>query len=437
MRTRFSLAYVGLPILLLLASTARSQADQDVRTLAARIDALVAPQEQAQLVSGVILVARGDQVLVRRSYGFANWELRVPNSLSTRFGIGSITKPMTEILIRLLANAGRIDLEAPVEKYLPGFPKGPQGGIPTVRQLLNHRAGVPHRVTDPADEAQPLRPSDIVQRVQATGLLFEPGARRLYSSAGYTCLASVIEVVEKKPFETVLAERVFGPAGMTGAVSETGPRLMLQRAMPYRLGAHESRIVVKSAPYKDLRFLTGAGSVYSTAEDLMVFVQALRSGVFGKDLWDETFSEDPTRWNGWTGRTNGYEASVDVLPAEHLTFVFLSNLQSAANWRIREQVQNLLLGRDTAGIPLLPAVAEPFEDPRSLVGSYGPAEVAFVDGQLFRGENEFYPISGRKYYIPASGSTMRFRRNSAGVVIAIISDNAGGRETVLPKSAGH
>lgn len=103
-------------------------------------------------------------------------------------------------------------------------------------------------MTDPVEEGQPLRAADIVARVESAGLLFEPGSRRLYSSAGFTCLARVIEVVEREPFEDVLAERVLEPAGMASAISETGPGLMPGRAMPYRLGAAGGKVVVKRAP---------------------------------------------------------------------------------------------------------------------------------------------------------------------------------------------
>lgn len=426
---------------LLIASTSASSAsgqsrDGTLAGLAGDIEALVGPQAEAGLLSGVILIARGDQVLFKRAYGYASWELRVPNSGSTRFGIASITKPMTELVVERLVEEGRLDLDAPVERYLPGFPRGPNGGVPTVRHLLTHRSGVPHRVTDAIDETQVLHARDVVERVKATGLLFEPGSRRLYSSAGFTCLAGVIEVIERRSFRTVLAERVFDRAGMTSAIDETGQSLMPRRALPQRLGADAGAVVVKSAAYKDLRFLTGAGSVYATAEDLLRFVQAIRDGVFGAELWDETFDADATTWRGWVGRTNGYEASVDVLPAENLTFVFLSNLQSAANWQIREGIQQVLLGREPAPIPFPPPVAEPFEEPEALVGTYGPAEITLVDGHLFRGDNEFYPIDGRRYYIPASGTVMRFRRDTAGVVDALISIRGGGQENVLPKSSG-
>ena len=105
-------------------------------TTAARIDTLVRSQAEAERLSGVVLVARGNQILFQDAYGFANWELRVPNSLATRFGIASIAKAMTQTLAAVLVDAGRLDVEAPVDRYLPGFPMGPGEGVPTLRHLL-------------------------------------------------------------------------------------------------------------------------------------------------------------------------------------------------------------------------------------------------------------------------------------------------------------
>ena len=404
-------------------------------SLVADIEGIVSPHADAGLLSGIILVAQDDEIVFQQSYGFANWEHRIPISQATRFGIGSITKSMTGSLFDILVNAGRLDPDAAVEDFIPDFPRGPNGVAPTVGHLLTHRAGVPHRVTVPAEESQFLGTVDIVRRIMETGLMFDPGARRSYSSAGYTALARVIELVENEPFDTVLANRIFGPAGMTSATGETGQRLMNGRALPYRLGAAAGKIVVKSAPYKDLRFLTGAGSVYATAADLMSFVTATRNGVFGGAAWELLAGDDPASWQGVAGRTNGYEASVDVIADKGLIFVFLSNLQSASNWQVRGQVQAILLGEESVALPEPPPVSAAFEDPRTILGSYGRAEITMTDAMLFRGENEFYPLAGGSYYIPASGTTMQFRRDSDGKVDALISTNAGGRETVLPKSA--
>ena len=405
-------------------ATAIVQKDSETLLLS-RIDSIATGEAKAGLLSGVILLARGDRILLQRAYGYASWELRAPVTAATRFGIASITKPMTETLVEMLASEGRLDLDAPVSRYLGAFPTGPTGGAVTIRHLVAHRSGVPHRVTNVTEETVPLHPSDIVERVRAQGLLFEPGTQELYSSAGFSCLARVIELIERKPFDAVLRDRIFRPASMTTASGETGQELLPQRAVPHRLGASAGAVVVASASYKNLSFLTGAGSIYATAEDLLRFARASRRGVFGPAAKTRTAESAGQTWRSWYGRTNGYEASVDLLPAEDVTFVFLSNLRSAANWQLRGQIKNLLAGRQASAIPRPPPPLDAsFEAPDSVLGSYGdprdPIVVAIVDGHLFRDDNEFYPVAGERYYIPASGSIMRFRRTSDGIVDGIV-----------------
>ena len=404
--------------------------------LGPKVEALVSPEAAANLLSGNILIARGDRIVFQGSYGFANWELRAPNSASTRFGVGSITKVMTEAIADQLAKEGRLDLNAPVRTYLDGFPDGPKGGRPTTRDLVTHRAGVPFRVTTPIEQTQPLHPADIVDRVRKTGLLFEPGTTELYSSAGFTCLARVIEIIEKKPFDAVLAERIFKPASMTSATEETGQQLMTNRAMSYRLGAGAKTVAVASTAYQNLGFLAGAGSVYATAEDVWRLARAVRAGTLGVSAQQRLMNTNQPSWRGWYGRTDGYESSMDYLPAEDLTVVFLSNLRSAANWQIRQELKRILTGGTPAAIADPPPVAPRFEATAELTGPYGdprdPVVIAEVDGRLFRDENEFYPIAGGWYSIPASGSTFRFVRAANGKVDTMLTRRPGG-ETSMKK----
>ncbi len=394
--------------------------------LGRQIRDLVLPAAEARTFSGVILVARGREVLFTEGFGYADWESGMPNTPATRFGIGSLTKAMTLVIATALAEEGRLDFEAPVERYIPGFPRGPEGGAPTIDQLLNHRGGVPHRVTEPIDEGQALRAADIVDRVLERGLLFEPGSQRLYSSAGYSCLARVIEIVEGKPFGEVIEERVFRPASMSSAANETGRYLMSARAEPYRLGldAQRRELEVVKAPHKDLRFLDGAGSVYATAMDLLRFIQAVHDGAFGP-LWERWYDADATTWAGAIGRTNGYEAFLDVVPAEELILVVLTNLQSTVSTQVRLGVRDLLRGDAVPPIPSPPPVGPPVGRPEVLAGVYDgdgpPIVIAADDGHLYRGENEFYPVAGGWYYIPGSGMRMRFRTDESGQAYELIS----------------
>lgn len=425
----------GLMLLLAISIPASGQKPPPVSPGAA-IDALIQPLGKAGLISGVILVAKGNMVLFQHGYGFSSWELGSPNGASTRFGIASITKDMTNIIVDALVSEGRLDLDAPVSRYLPGFPSGPGGGIPTIRHLLEHKAGVPFRVTSAADETVPLQLADIVARVQEKGLLFDPGTKELYSSAGYSCLARVIEVVEQLRFDSILARRIFRPASMSRATDETRPLVMTGRAEPYLLGIGSGRVAAGAAPYKDLHFLGGAGSVYATALDMLHFIQALRTGALGAAA-QRQFADSADTWRSWYGRTNGYEASVDYLPKRELTFVLLTNLQSAATAQVRQQVKHLLLGQPTTSIPQPPPVAARSEDVTAAIGFYGdpndPVEVSLVGGRLLRDGNEFYPIGGGKYYILASGAVLHFIRRADGTVESMATKWPTGQEANWPK----
>lgn len=409
-----------------------------VGDVSGQIDHLIEPQARVSLLSGVILIQRGQRVVFQRAYGLASWELNVANNEHTRFGIGSIAKPMTEAIVALLVAQHRLQPSDPVEKYIPGFPRGPKGGTPTIEQLLKHTAGVPHRVTTEVEETQPWDAAAIVERVKARGLMFEPGSQASYSSAGYTCLARVIEIVEGRSFEDVLAEKISRPAQMTAATSETGLRLMPNRALPYILGAGSHGPAVERAPYADLRFLTGAGSVYATPADLTAFARKAREGSFGEELKSFASQGDPQEWRGWYGRFNGYEASVDLLPSQDVTFAMVSNLQSATNWQLRKRIHDLLLGRPVSAIPLPPPRVANFEPPSDVVGIYGEGDDAieiFVrDGELYRDETQVYPIAGDRYYLPPSAFTMRFHRQD-GHVDSLVTTYADGSEKTRQKHA--
>jgi len=220
---------------------------------------------------------------------------------------------------------------------------------------------------------------------------------------------------------------------MTGATGETGQELMPARARPHRLGAVAETVAVLSAPYKDLSFLTGAGSLYATASDLLHFVRALRKGVFGKEGQRQVADGAGIEWRPFYGRINGYEASVDYDPKHDLTFVLLSNLQSAATFQLRVQIKNVLLRRELTPVRRPLPVTARFESPESFTGPYGdpddPIVVEVVDGHLLRDGNEFYPSSGDSYYVPATGAVMRFSRDSSGATDAMLTDWPTGQKT--------
>ena len=143
------------PLLGPAAGLAQSASRVDDATLIRRIDAYVAPLAAHEL-SGTLLVARGGRVLVERSFGFANHELRVPFAPTTPTNVASITKPLTIIIASRLVDEKRLSLGDTVARWLPEYVHGKRM---TVNQLMNHTAGVPHRLL--AEDAQAHRISEV------------------------------------------------------------------------------------------------------------------------------------------------------------------------------------------------------------------------------------------------------------------------------------
>ena len=181
-------------------------------------------------LSGTILIARGDEVLYEKSFGLANRELGVPNGPRTKFCVGSVNKPMTLVILARLIELEELAPEDTLDKYLPEFPRG---GEITVGHLARHEAGIQHRVTERSDEVQAQTPASMVELAAGKELLFEPGSDSVYSSAGFSVLARVLELAGGKPYAELLAEHVLVPAGLDDT-SDAGTRAILEgRASSY------------------------------------------------------------------------------------------------------------------------------------------------------------------------------------------------------------
>jgi CubicO group peptidase (beta-lactamase class C family) len=221
-----------------------------------------------------------------------------PDSL---FRIASMTKPITAIGIMMLAEAGKLSVDDPVEKHLPEFRgqmmvatrsgdtitlKTPPRPI-TLRDLLTHTSGLP----DSAPPGAPNPPSGgdrtlaaAVKAYSQRPLSFEPGSKWSYSNAGITTLGRVIEVVSAKPYESFLDERLFDPLGMIDTTFYPSPEQMTRAAVTYDRKEGELRPVAssKTAPPRGERLPSPAGGLYSTAPDLARLYQTmLNRGSFG------------------------------------------------------------------------------------------------------------------------------------------------------------
>jgi len=385
---------------ILAPSAPAQEAPLSTEDVAERVEAFVAPFVADGHVSGTVLVARGDEVLFHRSYGQANREHGVPNRPETRFGIASITKPMTVVIAVRLMEAGELRLDDPIATWLPDFPRAERI---TVEHLLRHRAGIPHRVTTEAEESMPRTAQDMVDlaaRVLAddSRFLCEPGAVSNYSSAGYSILARVLELASGKSYAELLDEHVVEPAGLERTTHTSGRVVLKDRAQGYMPGSRG----VLNAPLKDLSFLVGAGSVYSTAHDLFLFMKAVREGAYGEGVRASLTNGDGM---GSNGVTNGFRAFCDHDARTGISVAVVSNLTTGALDRLRETLPVIAAGGEFE-IPERLAL-EPADVPREVLegyaGTYEPRpgggfDVRVEDGELMIGSYVLVPLGDDRFF---------------------------------------
>ncbi len=243
--------------------------------------------QEGQIAGAVTLVARKDQVLSLQAVGFQDLEKRTPMATDSLFWIASMTKPVTALAVLMLHDDRRLDIDDPVEKYLPEF-KGQLVvrekkddtvvlGKPvrpvTLKDLLTHTGGVTSNpnVESGALDVLSLREATLVYAL--TPLQFEPGSRWAYSNPGINVLGRIIEVVTGEDYAKALDRLVFRPLGMRNTTFWPDKKRLEKLAVSYQAGP-DGRLVPAeirylTPPYSDKkRSPLAAGGLFSTAEDL-------------------------------------------------------------------------------------------------------------------------------------------------------------------------
>ncbi|MCW5980427.1 MAG: beta-lactamase family protein [Bryobacteraceae bacterium] len=243
---------------------------------AAEIDAAIAEFMAAGKVPGLtVSVAVDGQLRWSKGYGLADIENGVPSKASTVYRLASISKPITAVAALQLAEQGTLDLDAPIQTYLPAFPAKPWPI--SERALLCHLGGIRH-YAHPAEIDSTRHYTDLIEPLsifQADPLVAEPWTAYNYSTYGYLLAGAVVEAAAGRPFLELLRARVFEPAGMDRIQPDDVFAIIPNRARGYRLapgGRTEN-----CAPADTSNKIPGGGLV-GTAEDLVKFGLAVKTG---------------------------------------------------------------------------------------------------------------------------------------------------------------
>jgi D-alanyl-D-alanine carboxypeptidase len=266
---KFPHRIVGLEIVPIPRPAGFSFPHLSEQTLIAELRAQLRQSVAAGRFSGAVLIANNGKPIFQRAYGFADREHHVPNTLDTRFTIGSINKLFTSVAILQLLQEGKVSLDDPVSRYLPNYPNHILATKVTVRELLTNTGGTGDIWGEAFDQHRlELRTlADYVNLFGDRPLRFEPGSRWEYSNYGFILLGRIIEVASGESYYKYVREHIFEPAGM----SSTGPDPEKQPVSYTRNRTGKWHPVMEQPPYRG----TSAGGGYSTVGDLLRFANAL------------------------------------------------------------------------------------------------------------------------------------------------------------------
>jgi len=293
------------------ASRPPVQVVQDLPLLAARLDREAA----AGRFMGAVLVAKGDKVLFRQVYGKADYEQNRPLTLKSRFRLASISKQFTAAAILHLQDEGRLTVDDPVCKWIQPCPSA--WAPIRIHHLLSHTSGIPDLMARPGWGMRRTTPATLAELTEDSkrfGLQFAPGTKVSYDNAAFNLAAAIVEKASGQPFQTYMQQTFFTPLGMTnsGLDLDGADHGVVMGYANYPGG-------LAAQPNANTSIVAGAGAVYSTLDDLLVWQRALHHGgllkpdTYRQMLADHAPADTKPNERGHRRRDWGYGVFVNSL----------------------------------------------------------------------------------------------------------------------------
>jgi len=309
-----------------------------------------------------VLVAKNGKPIYSAAYGLADREKKIPNTLNTKFRIGSMNKMLTATAVLQLNQAGKLQLTDPLGKYLTDYPNKDVATKVTIEQLLSHTGGTgdffgpefdKHRL-----ELKTLQ--DYVKLYGQRGPEYSPGTRWEYSNYGFLLLGLVVEKASGQDYYQYVRDHIYKPAAMTGSDSLPEDQTVADRSIGYtKFGGGTSwKPNNDTLPYRG----TSAGGGYSTVGDLLAFANAVQNHKlldaahtsllttghvdvapgekYAYGFMDST--EGGVRSLGHGGGAPGMNGELRIYPQSRYTVVVLANEDPPAASRIAGFVGNRL-----------------------------------------------------------------------------------------------
>ncbi|WP_416176196.1 serine hydrolase [Clostridium sp.] len=362
---------------------------------------------------GSVLVAKGGNILLNKGYSKSDFEQNIDNSPQTEFPIGSMTKQFTAMAIMQLEEKGLLSEDDPISKYIPDYPKG---NTITIKNLLTHTSGIvnytnlPEFWTMKTDSFKDIQ--NVINLFKNKPLEFEPGTKFSYSNSGYVLLGYIITKVTGTSYIDYLKENIFKPLNMnnTGIAYNGSDKLYTSSGYSGYLDIY---------PIDDEMTLNGtygAGSLYSTTEDLYKWDRALYTEkLVSNSTLNKIFTGyvkvgeyQPYYGYGWMitdgkygkeiyhgGNILGFTSNIARYPENDLTIILLTNVGYYNLNSLNDTLADICMG----GSYTLPTPKTEINLDSKILEKYAGTYYLNANQQNITIKNE----NGNLYYEPTEG----------------------------------
>jgi CubicO group peptidase (beta-lactamase class C family) len=443
-------AAVALICVSVLSSNSSAQAGDEAATKV-RLDQIASSYTPNNAFMGTVLVVAGDRVVLDKAYGMASLEWQVPNSTDAKFRIGSVTKQFTATLVLQLQQDGKLNVNDPVSKYLPGTPSA--WAKITIANLLGHTSGIPSFTgfkEFPSWSMNPHTPDEEIALFKDKPLDFEPGSKFDYSNSNFIVLGAVIEKVSGQKYGDLLRARIFEPLGMKDSGLDGDEIVLPRRAEGYRPGPHGLEV----ARSESMTIPWSAGAIYSTTGDLLKWEHGLFGGkVLNSDslklmttpgkgnygLGVSIEDHDGVRVVSHGGGIEGFNTHLAYAPEKQIAVVVISNVNGGAPGSMGSQLMDTMLGKkvelasERKAVPIEKEKLARFAGVYELAPAFSLTIAVAGDhltgqgtGQpaldlMYQGERKGHPV----FFAPLPNAEMEFVPDASGAITSLILHQGG------------
>jgi len=422
-------------------------------TISKTIDEYICRFIKSNEPGGVIIVAKGNEVVYRKAFGMANMELSVIMKPEMVFNVGSLTKQFTAVATMMLAEKNQLSLSDYVNKYFPDFPESNRIQI---KHLLTHTSGIRDYIPIKGFRdrlREDLTNNDVLEIVKKESLVFYPGEKFSYSNSNYALMGAIIEKVTGKSYEQFILESIFRPSGLQNTQIVNNTRIIPNLVEGYEFRNNE----IRRAEIMSRSYLHAAGGVCTNVDDLVKWNNRVFSGrlispsSLNKCIIAQKLNngESSGVGMGWFvdklygkeylyhgGGIFGFVNHTLYLPEDKLYVAVLRNCinRSTDTRNMAEAIAGIVLGKYEP-----PTIKETIslsaEQMNKYAGEYrfddnSVRKIMCIEGKLYYGidknkKAEIFAESMKKFYLQTGQIRIEFQFNDKGQAVSMIASTAG------------